>query len=72
MKKHGVAVTYINISGNVQAQQELMALNNGYASVPTLIFSDGSQLTEPSFRALRAKLGLPRPNVWTWLRSLFS
>ena len=33
-----------------------MEINHGNASVPTLVFPDGSTLTEPSDQALRQKL----------------
>ena len=63
LKSHGVAVKLINIDRNEQARQELMAINGGYASVPTLIFSDGTQLTEPSFGQLRSKLEIEKASV---------
>jgi hypothetical protein len=40
-----------------------MAANRGFASVPTLIFPDGSQMTEPSFGQIRAKLGMETPSL---------
>jgi mycoredoxin len=63
LKSHGVAVELISIDRNERARQELMAINGGYASVPTLIFSDGTQLTEPSFGQLRSKLEIEKPSV---------
>ena len=70
LKSHGVAVELINIDGNQQARQELIAINNGYASVPTLIFSDGTQLTEPSFGQLRSKLEIETVSVKTRLKRI--
>ena len=49
LDKNEIDVDKISIDGNMVARAELMALNGGYASVPTLIFPDGAQLTEPSF-----------------------
>jgi mycoredoxin len=71
LKFHGVAVECINIDRNQQARQELMAINGGYASVPTLIFSDGTQLIEPSFGQLRSKLEIETPSVKTRIKRIF-
>jgi mycoredoxin len=58
MEDNEIAVELVNIDRDQEARQLVMAINNGYASVPTLVFPDGSTLTEPSFQALRAKLAL--------------
>ena len=58
LKKHKIPFDQINIDGDNAARERVKAINNGYASVPTLIFPDGSTLTEPSFQQLRTKLGL--------------
>jgi mycoredoxin len=63
MKKHQIPFDQINIDDNAAARDRVKAINNGYASVPTLIFPDGSTLTEPSFRQLRAKLGMDSPSL---------
>lgn len=47
---------YVNISFDAAARQRVMEINHGNASVPTLVFPDGSTLTEPSDQALRQKL----------------
>ena len=48
----------IDIDGDREARARLIEINEGFASVPTLVFSDGSKLTEPSIAQLRIKLGL--------------
>ena len=58
LDQNGIPVHKIKIDGDDDARGELIALNNGYASVPTLVFPDGSKLTEPSLNQLRQKLGL--------------
>jgi mycoredoxin len=63
MKEQGVPVQLINIDQDPQARQRLMEINRGYASVPTLLFPDGTQLTEPSFRQLREKLAISKPGL---------
>lgn len=47
---------YIDISQNTAARQRVQEINQGYASVPTLVFPDGSTLTEPALGELKAKL----------------
>lgn len=68
-----VAFTYVNIAENTEGRGRVMAINDGNASVPTLIFPDGSTLTEPSTAVLRQKLEslgyrVPPPNLWQSLR----
>ena len=47
---------YINISQNTEARARVRQINNGYESVPTLEFPDGSTLTEPSVGEVKRKL----------------
>ncbi len=72
MKENEIVVKQINIDGNPEARHEVMTINNGYASVPTLVFPDGTTLTEPSFRQLRAKLGVEQPSLTKKLRGIFN
>jgi mycoredoxin len=71
MKKHSIAINQINIDGDAEARDKVKAINNGNASVPTLVFPDGSTLTEPSFRQLRDKLGLEQTDFSRKLGRLF-
>lgn len=48
--------TYINIRQDAAAAAQVRAINNGNESVPTLVFADGSTLTEPSVGELKQKL----------------
>lgn len=71
LEKNEITVNMINIDGDQEARQRLIEINGGYASVPTLIFPDGSKLTEPSFGQLRQKLNLePPPGMVDRIRSL--
>ena len=47
---------YINIHQDETAREFVREVNNGFESVPTLLFPDGSTLTEPSTGALKNKL----------------
>lgn len=58
LEENGIPVRKIKIDGDDVARAELIEINNGYASVPTVVFGDGSKLTEPSLNQLRHKLGL--------------
>lgn len=51
-----VDYNYINIYEDDDARLYVREVNNGYESVPTLLFPDGSTLTEPSTNELKAKL----------------
>ena len=43
------------IEGNPEATEFVMKMNNGYKSVPTIIFPDGSVLVEPTWQQLTDK-----------------
>jgi mycoredoxin len=51
-----VEYTEIDINEDEEAAEEVERLNRGYRSVPTLIFPDGSVMTEPRTNALVEKL----------------
>jgi mycoredoxin len=51
-----VEYTEIDISGDEEATELVVRLNRGFCSVPTLVFPDGSVMTEPRTTALVAKL----------------
>jgi mycoredoxin len=56
LKKSGVNYDYINIREDENARQRVRDINNGDESVPTLVFPDGSTLTEPSPTAIQTRL----------------
>jgi mycoredoxin len=45
----------ILIEGNNEATEFVLKMNNGYKSVPTIIFPDGSVLVEPTWQQLIEK-----------------
>ncbi len=68
-----VSFEYVNIAEDPESRGKVMAINNGNASVPTLVFPDGSTLTEPSTAVLQKKLeslgySVPKPTLWQSLR----
>lgn len=58
LDRNHIAYRWIDIDKDPEASRFVESVNNGYRSVPTLVFPDGSRLTEPSIRQLAEKLGL--------------
>lgn len=44
----------VGLEGNAEATEFVMQVNNGYRSVPTIVFPDGSVLVEPGWNELKA------------------
>ena len=51
-----ISYTYIDIDQEAEAAEMVKKLNNGNRSVPTLVFEDGTKLTEPGQIELDQKL----------------
>lgn len=73
LERSGASFDYVNINQDEDGRQQVQAINNGYLSVPTLVFADGSTLTEPSQVELRQKLeslgyDVTPPTLWQSLR----
>ena len=45
----------VGLEGDREATEFVMKVNNGYKSVPTIVFPDGSILVEPNWEELKAK-----------------
>lgn len=43
------------LEGNDEATEFVLKMNNGFRSVPTIVFPDGSVLVEPSWQELKEK-----------------
>lgn len=56
MSSMNVRFEEININEDEDAVDIVLELNNGNRSVPTIVFPDGSVLTEPSTTVLAQKL----------------
>ena len=52
----GVEYTLIDVESDPSAAAKVMEINGGMQSIPVIVFSDGTHLTEPSDRDLKAKL----------------
>lgn len=57
-EQNNIPYTWIDIDQDMEARKYVEKVNHGYRSVPTIIFPDGSILTEPSNMELMRKLGL--------------
>jgi mycoredoxin len=53
----GIEVTEVNIEEDPAAAEFVMSVNGGFQTVPTVLFADGSALTNPSATAVKQRLG---------------
>ena len=60
LRRNAIPYEEIDIEHDASAAATVIRLNNGHRSVPTLVFPDGSILTEPSNRELAEKLEVGR------------
>ena len=56
--EHQIPYTWLDIEEDKQAEQEVIAKNQGKRIIPTIVFEDGDYLVEPTNAQLAAKLGL--------------
>jgi mycoredoxin len=56
LQREGVTFAEIDIELDPSAEQLVKSVNGGNATVPTLIFADGSAMTNPSLREVLAKV----------------
>jgi glutaredoxin len=56
MDSLGVKYDVIDVATTPGAEQKVLDYNGGAQSIPVIVFSDGTHLTEPSDNELKAKL----------------
>jgi mycoredoxin len=56
MEREGIAYLVIDIENDPDAAELVMSVNGGSQTVPTLVFPDGSALTNPSLAQIKEKL----------------
>jgi mycoredoxin len=56
--REDISFEEIDIEQDISAAEYVMKVNGGNQTVPTLIFPDGSALTNPSLAQIKGKLGL--------------
>jgi mycoredoxin len=60
MQREGIDYAEVNIETDERAADVVMQANGGNRTVPTLVFADGSALTNPSIEQVKSQLaGLP-------------
>ncbi|MEU3016206.1 MULTISPECIES: mycoredoxin [unclassified Nocardiopsis] len=56
LSREGIAVREVNIEENPEAAEYVMKVNNGNQTVPTVVFSDETAMTNPSLAQVKKKL----------------
>jgi mycoredoxin len=56
LAKAGIEIAEVNIEEDPAAADYVMSVNGGFQTVPTVVFSDGSALTNPSAAAVSQRL----------------
>ena len=57
MQREGIEFAEVNIEHDASAAELVMQANGGNRTVPTLVFADGSALTNPSIDQVKSQLG---------------
>jgi len=52
----GIEMTEVDIEQDSAAAEYVMSVNGGFQTVPTVVFPDGSALTNPSANAVKERL----------------
>ncbi|GAA0390740.1 mycoredoxin [Streptomyces luteireticuli] len=58
MEREGIEYTEVNIELDPESAAFVEKANEGNQTVPTLLFADGSTLTNPSLAQVKAKIGV--------------
>jgi mycoredoxin len=56
MQREGIDFAEVDIENDESAADRVMQANGGNRTVPTLVFADGSALTNPSIDQVKARL----------------
>jgi mycoredoxin len=56
MQRDGIDFAEVNIEADESAAELVMQANGGNRTVPTLVFADGSALTNPSIDQVKVQL----------------
>jgi mycoredoxin len=56
LARAGIEVTEVDIERNEGAAELVMSVNGGNQTVPTIVFPDGTALTNPSAAQVKAQL----------------
>lgn len=56
--REGITITEIDIEHDAEAAVLVEKINGGNRTVPTVVYEDGTAVTNPSLRQVKEKLGL--------------
>jgi len=56
LAREGIEITEVDIEREPSAAEYVMTVNGGNQTVPTIVFPDGSTLTNPSVRAIKQRM----------------
>ncbi len=58
LSREGIELTEIDIEHDADSAHFVESVNGGNQTVPTLLFADGTTMTNPSLAQVKAKLGV--------------
>ncbi len=58
MEREGIAYREVDIEQDPQAADYVMSVNGGNQTVPTVVFDDGTAMTNPSLAQVKSKLSV--------------
>jgi len=58
LKARGIPFEEVDIEQHPEAAETVARINSGNQTVPTVLFPDGTALTNPSIRQIRDQLGI--------------
>ncbi|MBM3682327.1 MAG: mycoredoxin [Actinobacteria bacterium] len=56
--REGITITEIDIEHDAEAAALVEKINGGNRTVPTVVYEDGTAVTNPSLKQVKEKLGL--------------
>ena len=56
LAREGIEITEVDIERDPAAAEYVQTVNGGFQTVPTLLFGDGSTMTNPSVRAVKQRI----------------
>jgi mycoredoxin len=56
LAREGIEIIEVDIEREPAAAEYVETVNGGYQTVPTVLFADGSTLTNPSVRAVKQRI----------------
>lgn len=56
--ERGIEFDWVDLEARPEEIEQVLSRNDGRRVIPTIVFEDGSHLTEPTTRELAEKLGL--------------